>query len=201
MKFTQVLASALLLLGSGLALSIPENDDFKIEIVNHRDMEKDFGKRDFEHSGQQQEDSAVLLARQGNPLRFNFIDKPNEEVKCPWNVNPPTKTFNDNDLNDAMDGAARLRIKNQQVGNGLYPHIYYNREGDINNYNGYCKGSDMWEFPIIKGQVYNGAQSPGNERLLFQVGQPSHNVYPVRYCGVMTHQGAPATGRFNMCKW
>lgn len=53
------------------------------------------------------------------------------------------------------------------VGNGQYPHIYYNSEGDINNQDGNCKGVDMWEFPIFTNKVYAGVDGPGKDRVLY----------------------------------
>jgi hypothetical protein len=54
------------------------------------------------------------------------------------------------------------------TGNGDYPHVYRNDEGDINNYNGNCKKGDMWEFPIMDDRkVYDGTRGPGKDRVLY----------------------------------
>ena len=78
------------------------------------------------------------------------------------------------------------------TGRNRYPHVYGNSEGIL--FHPACTGT-LHEFPMLaNGARYTGGRNQGAHRVVFQVVKPG----VAYYCGLITHEGAPA-GRFSKC--
>ncbi|GIJ84577.1 hypothetical protein Asppvi_003424 [Aspergillus pseudoviridinutans] len=82
---------------------------------------------------------------------------------------------------------------------GGYPHTFgNNRKLDFAKE---CKGKTLYEFPLLHGDSIYGGGDPGADRVVFFIHSSNPDTNPTQdgsYCGVMTHDGAPA-GEFALC--
>ncbi|KAF7131349.1 hypothetical protein CNMCM5793_004463 [Aspergillus hiratsukae] len=64
-----------------------------------------------------------------------------------------------------------------------------------------CQGKTLYEFPLLHGDTIYGGGNPGADRVVFFIYTDNPDTNPTQdgsYCGVMTHDGAPA-GEFALC--
>jgi len=80
-----------------------------------------------------------------------------------------------------------------------FPHIFGNNKKLPFAEN--CKGKKLYEFPLLPGGNVFGGGDPGADRVVFFIHSDNPDTTPTddgSYCGVMTHDGAPA-GEFALC--
>ncbi|KAH8663609.1 hypothetical protein BGZ60DRAFT_432747 [Tricladium varicosporioides] len=151
----------------------------------------------------------------GKTPKLNFVGFPGS-AKCGGGAGQAAaRTFSSSILTDTAESAARLNIKspNFGVGSQTYPHTFQNRGNppEIGNFKAQCNG-DKQEFPIFVEKIFNGgdsndrtrAENPQADRIVVQI-QPEtkkgSNIYPVLFCGLMTHDGAPGNNFVECSGW
>jgi hypothetical protein len=134
-----------------------------------------------DHSDPEDDPSAAHLLVK----RLTVLDPPPRTVRC------GRRTYSAADI-EASARAAHSR-RGRPVGANRYPHRFGNIER-LRGFNGACNARNLQEFPLKRrNRVYSGG-APGPDRVV--VDFVGGNV---RYCGAMTHTGAPRRNRFVAC--
>jgi hypothetical protein len=111
---------------------------------------------------------------------------------------PPRNVICGNYAYSAADVEASARDayahRNQPVGTGRYPHRLRNME-NLRGFNRACNPHLLQEFPLTQhNRVFPDGGPPGTDRVVV------HFISgDVRYCGTITHKGAPRPNGIVAC--
>ncbi|KAF4635248.1 hypothetical protein G7Y89_g2852 [Cudoniella acicularis] len=160
-------------------------------------------------------EAAPVVEERGQTPKLQFVGFPSS-AKCGGGAHQAAaRVFSESHLEDTAESAARLNIKapNLGVGSQTYPHTFQNRGNppEIGNFKAQCTG-DKQEYPLFTDKIFNGgdssdrtrAENPQADRIVIQI-QPEtkkgSNTYPVLFCGLMTHDGAPGNDFVECSGW
>ncbi|PHH76431.1 hypothetical protein CDD80_1540 [Ophiocordyceps camponoti-rufipedis] len=140
-----------------------------------------------ESSNQLQASPADLSALAAK-LKLKVNRKPGRGSTCPETKNPrrkphPKRLYTENQITKAFMVGATHAANDRQVGEGRYPHVFYNSEGLK-----FPCGRNLMEFPIQEDnqEFKRGGTDEIPDRVVFEYTK-NKKEFIVQYCGVMRH--------------
>ncbi|KAI0900524.1 Ribonuclease/ribotoxin [Annulohypoxylon nitens] len=182
MKFVSTLLTATFLLSVGNGLTIPNE-----EPVEVRGLEEALDLREIEN----------ILGERAVKPKYKYANFP-KSATC------AKQAYTSGNIKDAGDAGGRLQSRGKSVGKNKYPHQYFNRGNEINNFDKKCK-APLYEFPILQNKkTFTGnPDDPGADRVVINVSSMNKKTgdVTITFCGLMTHTGAANRGAFTECSW
>lgn len=131
------------------------------------------------------------------PINLEHGPDPTDSFQC------GTATYTGHTIYISAQRGVNLKLVGETRGRYQYPHKFGNKESLA--LPSHCPADDnLQEFPLM-APVYDGGKNnvkQGDERVLYYwvPGDIDFQGNPnAKYCGIMTHVGAPTTGGFLLC--